>query len=78
LHIGELHNLYSSPDIIRQIKSRRMRWAGHAWKRGETCTEFWWEIPMEKDYVKGQAVDGRMVSKWILRRLVGGGGGGGV
>jgi hypothetical protein len=28
LHIGELHNLYSSPDITRQIKSMRMRWAG--------------------------------------------------
>jgi hypothetical protein len=25
----ELHNLYSSPDITRQMKSRRMRWAGH-------------------------------------------------
>jgi hypothetical protein len=25
----ELHNLYSSPNIIRIIKSRRMRWAGH-------------------------------------------------
>jgi hypothetical protein len=29
LHNGELHNLYSSPDIIRQIKSRKIRWAGH-------------------------------------------------
>jgi hypothetical protein len=29
LHSGELHNLYSSSDIIRQIKSRRMRLAGH-------------------------------------------------
>jgi transposase InsO family protein len=29
LHSGQLHNLYSSPDIIRHIKSRRMRWAGH-------------------------------------------------
>jgi hypothetical protein len=29
LHNAELHNLYSSPGIIRQIKSRRMRWAGH-------------------------------------------------
>jgi hypothetical protein len=28
-HNGELHNLYSSPNIIRQIKSRRMRWAGN-------------------------------------------------
>jgi hypothetical protein len=29
LHNGELHNLYSSTDIIRHIKSRRMKWAGH-------------------------------------------------
>jgi hypothetical protein len=29
LHILELRNLYLSPDIIKQIKSRRMRWAGH-------------------------------------------------
>jgi hypothetical protein len=29
LHNEELHNLYSSPDIIRQVKSRRMRWVGH-------------------------------------------------
>jgi hypothetical protein len=35
LHSGELHNLYSSPDIIRQIKSRGMRWAGHVARMGE-------------------------------------------
>jgi hypothetical protein len=29
LYNKELHNLYSSPSIIRMIKSRRMRWAGH-------------------------------------------------
>jgi hypothetical protein len=29
LHNEELHDLYSSPSIIRIIKSRRMRWAGH-------------------------------------------------
>jgi hypothetical protein len=29
LHSDNLHNLYLSTDIIRQIKSRRMRWAGH-------------------------------------------------
>jgi hypothetical protein len=41
-HNGKLHNLYSSPDIIRQIKSRRMRWAGYVtWERGEMCTGFW-------------------------------------
>jgi hypothetical protein len=35
LHNEELHNLYSSPDIIRQFKSRRMRWAGHVARMGE-------------------------------------------
>jgi glucose/arabinose dehydrogenase len=35
LHSGELHNLYSSPDIIRQIKSRRMRWVGHVVHMGK-------------------------------------------
>jgi hypothetical protein len=35
LHREELHNLYSSPDIIRQVKSRRMRWAGHVARMGE-------------------------------------------
>jgi hypothetical protein len=35
LHNGELRNLYSSPDIIRHIKSRRMRWAGHVARMGE-------------------------------------------
>jgi hypothetical protein len=35
LHNGELHDFYSSPDIIRQIKSRRMRWAGHVARMGD-------------------------------------------
>jgi hypothetical protein len=35
LHNGELHNLYSSPDIIRQFKSRIMRWARHVARMGE-------------------------------------------
>jgi hypothetical protein len=35
LHDEELHGLYSSPGIVRVIKARRMRWAGHvrAWGR---------------------------------------------
>jgi hypothetical protein len=35
LHNEELHNFYSSPDIIRQVKSRRMRWAGHVARMGK-------------------------------------------
>jgi hypothetical protein len=34
-HNEELHNLYSSPGIIRITKSRRMRWAGHVARMGE-------------------------------------------
>jgi hypothetical protein len=35
LHNEELNNLYSSPNIIRVIKSRRMRWTGHVARMGE-------------------------------------------
>jgi hypothetical protein len=35
LHNEEIHNLYSYPDIIRQIKSRRMRWADHVARMGK-------------------------------------------
>jgi hypothetical protein len=34
LHNEELHNLYSSPNMIRMVKSRRMRWIGHVAQRG--------------------------------------------
>jgi hypothetical protein len=34
LHNEEPHNLYSSPNIVRMIESRRMRWAGHVARRG--------------------------------------------
>jgi hypothetical protein len=52
LHNEELNILYSSPDIIRQIKSRIMRWAGHVAcmgeERREKCTRFWWK-PRRKE-----------------------------
>jgi hypothetical protein len=35
LHNEELHNLYFSPSIIRIIKSRRLRWAGHVARMGD-------------------------------------------
>jgi hypothetical protein len=39
LHSEELYNLYASPDIIKQIKSRRMRWAGHVTRMGEKIVQ---------------------------------------
>jgi hypothetical protein len=46
LHSEELRNLYTSPDIIRHVKSWRMRW--HAWEKKEKCTRFLWESPKER------------------------------
>jgi hypothetical protein len=45
LHNGEVHNLYSSPNVVRVIKSRRMRWAGRGTHGGgERCLPgFDWE-----------------------------------
>jgi hypothetical protein len=65
LHSVELHNLYSSPDIIGQIKSRRMKWASmwHAWETDETCTGFWWEIPKDKHHLEDQGIHGKIGSK---------------
>jgi hypothetical protein len=70
LHNGELHNLYSSPDIITQIKSKRMRWVGHVARMGEGRNVY--RVLVGKPEGKDQGVDGRMGSKWTLERLVGG------
>jgi hypothetical protein len=44
LRDDELHGLYSSPNNVRVIKSRRMRWAGHVARIGEGCLQgFGWE-----------------------------------
>jgi hypothetical protein len=74
LHSEELHILYSSPDIIRQIKSRKMRWAGHVARMGEESVQgFGGRNQKERDHFEDQDVDGRMGSEWILGRLPGGG-----
>jgi hypothetical protein len=44
LHNDELHNLYSSPSIIRRIKSRRMRWARHVTRMGEKRNPYMYGI----------------------------------
>jgi hypothetical protein len=62
LHTGELHNLYSSPDIIKQVRSRIMRWAWHVARMGEGRNVYRVSVgkPKEKDHLEDQGVDGRM------------------
>jgi hypothetical protein len=52
LHNEELRDLYSSPSIIRIIKSRRMRWASHVALMGRrgTLLDYWWESQKERDH----------------------------
>jgi hypothetical protein len=62
LHKRELHNLYSSPHIIRQTKSRRMSWAGHAACIGQDRKVYKVLVgkPEEKRLLKDRGTDGRM------------------
>jgi hypothetical protein len=52
LHNEELSNPSSSPNIIRVVKSRRMRWLGHVARMGRRGMhiEFWWESQKERDF----------------------------
>ena len=66
LHNEELNDLYSSSNIVRMIKSRRMKWAGHVARMGEErgCIGSWWGNRRERDLV----VDGWIISRWISRK----------
>jgi hypothetical protein len=70
LHNVELHDLYSSPNIFRVIKSRRMRRAGHVGRMGrsEACIGFWWGNLKERDHRGETGVGGRIILRGIFRK----------
>jgi len=65
-----LIDLYSSPNIIRVIKSRKKRWAAHVARmgRGEMYTGVWWGNLRERDHLGDRGVDGRIILRWIFRK----------
>ena len=70
LHNEELNDLYCSPNIVRVIKSRKMRWAGHVAHMGggEAYTGFWWGNLRERDHLEDPGIDGRIILRWIFRK----------
>jgi hypothetical protein len=61
LHNEELHNLYFSPNVIRMIKSRRMRWAGHVARMWAKRSAY--RILVRK--AEGKRPVGRPRRKWV-------------
>ena len=62
--------IYSSPNIVRVIKSRRMRWAGHVARMGEERGRIgsWWGNRKERENWGDLGVDGWIILGWISRR----------
>jgi len=72
VHNEEINGLYSSPNIVRVIISRRMRWAGHLARMGEERGRIgsWLGNRRERDRWGDLGVDGWIILGLISRRLV--------
>jgi len=70
IHNEELNDLYSSPNIDRVIKSRRMRWAGHVEGMGERRGVYGVLVGglREEDHLGDPGVDGKIILRWIFRK----------
>jgi len=66
IHNEELNYLYSSPNIVRAIKSRRMSWAGHVARMGERRGLY--RVLVMEDHLGYPGVDGRIILRWIFRK----------
>ena len=67
LHNAEILALYSSPNIIRTLKSRRLKCAAHlaGMEQSRNAYRILWENLRERDLYGGRDVDGRIILKWI-------------
>ena len=73
LHNAELHALYSSPNIIRNLKSRRLRWAGDVARMEQSRNAYRVLVGKpegKRPLGRQRDVDGRIILKWIGERWV--------
>ena len=70
LHNEELHSLYRSPNIVRVIKCRRLRWARHVARMEEGLSSFkiLTSTHAGKILLEGVDVDGRTILEWALKK----------
>ena len=70
LHNEELNDLYSSPNIVQVIKSRRIGWVGmwRVWVRRGGRIGSWWGNRRERGHWGDLGVDGLIILGWIFRR----------
>jgi hypothetical protein len=74
LYYEELHHLYSTPNIISMIKSRRIRWVGHLACMGHMRNAYKILVgkPERKRHSGDLGIDGRIIFKWIFGKKIGG------
>jgi hypothetical protein len=73
LHNEELRYSYASPNIIKGIKSRRMRWTGHVAHMGEmrNASKIWSTNLTGRDHSEDLGIDGKKILEWILGKYGG-------
>jgi len=73
LHNKKLNHLYSSPSIVRVIKSK-MRWTGYVARMGEGRGVYrvLWRNLRERNHLGDTGADGRIILRWIFRKWDGG------